>query len=387
MFKSNNYCQHYGTCGGCSLRHLPYKDQLAQKQKALEELLADLPKIKLKPILPSKHQNFYRNKMDFAFGKNGAGFALGLREKNRFDRVVDIKKCLLFSELGNDIMDCVRTYCTLNNIASYDLIKHTGILRYLVMRQGKYTGDFMVNLVSAPAEESVIAGVADAVSVRCKGVSTFLWSVSDRLSDDSQAHIQKVFWGDGFISEKLNGIIFKISPHSFFQTNSYAAETLYAHIKKKIKMISHKRTARLFDLYCGTGGIGISAARSVKAVFGIEYDFNALMDAVQNASDNGIKHFYPLNAKAEKMISPIQFKKTDVIIIDPPRAGVNQKAARKICESNIQNLIYVSCNPKTFKLDLDMLTRHFRVIEIQPFDLFPHTPHVECVAVLRRVIS
>lgn len=378
-----NQCQHFGFCGGCAFRDTGYLEQLVNKKKALVEEFRGMGAVVIEDVLPSPAVDYYRNRMDFVFGSSDGKIILGQKQKGRFDRVVDINSCYMMSSLAGEILNFSRKYFRKNPLPVYDTRRHEGVLRYLVLREGKNTGDFLVNLVTAEVSEKSVSDFATEIKKEFSGISTFVWSVSESFSDDSHGDLRKVLFGDGYISDKIGNTAFRISPYSFFQTNTRAAELLYAYMEKIAGSLT-KNGGMLFDLYCGAGGFGLVLAGMFKNVVGVELYLKALEDARINCNVNDIVNYQFINAKVEKIISVLRFGEKDIIILDPPRAGVQAKAARKIVESKMKNIVYVSCNPRSLRIDLEILAEGFDIGNIQPFDMFPHTPHVECVVALKR---
>lgn len=378
-------CPHFGVCGGCATQDQPYAQQLAAKEAMVRRVLQPFPIPTFLPIVPSPDEFFYRNKMEFAFGGlKEAPPLLGLRQKGKFDRIVDLTECRLQSPDVGRLLASVRAWAVQENLPTYHLKSHRGFLRYLVVREGKNTGQRMVVLVTAEGEipkESFL----EALTSSGARVDTVVWSVNAGLSDVAWGEERAVLMGPGFIEEKLGNLTFKISPRTFFQTNTRGAERLYQIIKEALPVSSQT----LFDVYCGSGSIGLFCADRVGRLIGIELNPQAVSDARANAQSFGVAHaeFHSLDASA--------FAKSQnflghwngpgaVAVMDPPRPGLSADVQKLFLEHPVAQWIYVSCNPEALARDLAVLMPTYHVHSVQPVDLFPHTPHVETVVVLYR---
>lgn len=323
--------------------------------------------------------------MEFAFGPAPeGGVALGLRQKNKFDGLVDLKECRLISPDAGVLLQAVRQWAATEKIAPYNLRNHSGFLRYLVVREGKNTGQRMVNVVTAagglPKESLVQALEKSGVSI-----STVLWTVQDGLSDVTYGGESTVLKGSGFIDEKLGSLTFRISPNGFFQTNSRGAEGLYRVIKDFVG----PRVEALVDFYCGAGTIGLFCADGAGRVLGVEKHAPSVEDARWNASRQEATHaeFHAADAAAfaaNPACLSVWNEPGTVAIMDPPRPGLPPPVKRLLREHPVERWIYVSCNPKALAVDLPLLAEMYQVDTVQPVDMFPHTPHVETVLLLAR---
>lgn len=339
------------------------------------------------PLVPSPDEFHYRNKMEFAFGGlKDQPPLLGLRQKGKFDRIVDLTECRLQSPDVGRLLAAVRAWAVHEHLPTYHLKSHRGFLRYLVVREGKITGERMVVLVTA---EGTIPRDSFLDALRSSGarVDTAVWSVNAGLSDVAWGEERAVLLGRGFIEEKLGNLRYKISPRTFFQTNTRGAERLYQMIRDRLP--SSAQT--LFDVYCGSGSIGLYCADRVKKVIGIELNPQAVLDAQSNATSFGMSHaeFHALDASA--FAQSERFKEYwngpgAVAVMDPPRPGLSADVRKLLLDHPIAHWIYVSCNPEALARDLSVLTPTYRVHSVQPVDLFPHTPHVETVVVLQKTL-
>lgn len=378
-------CPHFGVCGGCATQDQPYAQQLAAKEAMVRRILQPFPVSTFLPIVPSPDEYFYRNKMEFAFGGlKDAPPLLGLRQKGKFDRIVDLGECRLQSVDVGPLLSAVRAWAVKENLPTYHLKSHRGFLRYLVVREGKKTGRRMVVLVTAEGDipkESFL----EALTSSGARVDTAVWSVNAGLSDVAWGEERAVLKGPGFIEEKLGTLTFKISPRTFFQTNTRGAERLYQLIKEGLPAESKT----LFDVYCGSGSIGLFCSDRVGALIGVELNPQAVSDARANALSFGVPHAEyhcadaSVFAKSRTLLESWNAPGA-VAVMDPPRPGLSAEVRKLLLEHPIAQWIYVSCNPEALARDLSALTPTYRVHSVQPVDLFPHTPHVETVVVLQR---
>jgi len=369
--------------------------QLANKEAEVRALLAEHAAV-LKPIVPCESPWYYRNKMEFAFGferdpqaEEGADqtVAIGLRRKGRFYGVVNLEECFLMCEAAPAVLAAVRSWAVAHALPPYHLRRHQGLMRYVVMRQGKRTGELLVILVTAvpgdrPAFEAALEDLAPAL--KTLGVTSLLWSVTDRQADLAVGEIQKAVFGNAWFTERLAGVSFTLSPYAFFQPNVVMAEKLI----EQARGLLGTGWAHLVDLYCGVGGITLALAGCATRATGIELDPHAVEDAGRNAAANGItngrfvaedsltflRRFSNFSFLADKW----------AVILDPPRAGMHPKMAAQILRVAPPVILYVSCNPKKLAEDLRELGRAYQLAEATPYDFFPHTPHVEVLAKLVR---
>jgi len=348
-------CPYFGKCGGCAFQDIDYPEQVRKKEEFLNSLFGfDIP------VEPSDSPFHYRNRMDFvcAFGK------IGLRKKGDFKTVIDINECLIFSEKGNKALKNVRE-SVLNKLEFYDFIHHRGYLRYVVIRTGEQT---MVNFVTKnenPEIESVIESI-DAESI--------WWTVNKTMSDTSYGEKHK-YWGLKYITHKIGKYSFYIGPTSFFQTNS-------VDIIKPYKMIKEFVEGVTLDLYSGVGTIGIFVSERAEEVVCIEKDPEAVELSKKNIEMNQTENVSAIKGDL-KTILLSNFESVDTVIVDPPRPGLGKKVVKKILLLRPKRIIYMSCNPKTQKQDIELM-KGYEIEEMQGFDLFPQTPHVETVAVLSK---
>ncbi len=393
------FCQHFGVCGGCQWQMLPYEKQLQYKQKQVEETLKRIGKVQLPQMLPiagADEARFYRNKLEYTFGnkrflldeevkdpsvsadENVAGY----HAKGIFDKVVAIEKCWLQPEPTNALRLAIKDFAKENDYSFYDIKKHQGFMRTLQLRICT-TGEVMANMVFGHHDEEKIKRLLDLVLEKFPGITTLLYTINTKWNDSINDLQPVVYHGKGYITEKLEDFEFKIGPTSFFQTNTRQAEKLY-RITRDFAELTGNET--VYDLYCGTGSIGIFLSRQAKKIIGVEAIDAAVQDARQNAALNNISDAEFYTGDVIDVCNNDFFSihgKPDVIISDPPRAGMHEKLVRKILEIEAPLVVYVSCNPATQARDLNLLGEKYAVTKIQPVDMFPHTHHIENVAQLK----
>ncbi len=392
-------CQYFGTCGGCKWQHVEYNAQLAFKHQHVVDALERIGGFKglnILPIVGSEDIFFYRNKLEFSFSvkpwlaeqdlaslSDLPSLSLGFHVPQRWDKVLDINECFLQSELSTGILNAVRKFALENNIPAYEQETESGYFRNLVIREGKNTGDVMVNIVSFEDSPEVMEKLSAELQKQFPKITTIINNITKRKSQVALGEYEKVYYGDGIIHDKLGKYIFQISANSFFQTNTKQAEKLYSIAKEFAEL---KPTDVVYDLYCGTGSIGIYISDSVKQVIGIELMESSIQNAKKNAELNAIENceFIAGDLK-DRLTKDVawkeQFAQPNVIIVDPPRSGMHPKAVEELGKMQVPTIVYVSCNPATLARDLQLLSPFGYVIEkVQPVDMFPHTYHIECVA-------
>ncbi len=376
-------CQHFEHCGGCTWQDLDYAQQLRFKQKQVAdclERLGDQKDVEVWEIIGSDRLFYYRNKMEFSFDvADDGGYTLGLHRRGCWDEIFDLTECHLQSETSNRLVACVRSFVASRNIPVYDVRRHTGFMRFLVIRETAHTGQVMVNLVTAsgevPAAQEIVAQVTDEFPE----VTTIVHNETDRKANVATGDRETVLWGPGYIEEQLFQARFRIRANSFFQTNSRQAERLY---RMAFDMLEAGPSDRVLDLYCGTGSIGILLADSVAEVVGVEIVGEAVRAATENAEINGITNisFHENNVRDFLRENREQPGSVDIVIVDPPRAGLNPRVLKQIASLRPPKLLYISCNPSTFARDTRQLRQFgYRLPAVQPIDMFPHTMHIELV--------
>ena len=393
------FCQHFGVCGGCKWQMLPYAQQLVYKQQQVADQLqrighVDLPE--LQPILGSPRERYYRNKLEFTFSasryrtfeeiterdeKFTPEPALGFHAPGLFDKVVEIHTCYLQEEPTNILLNVIRTYAQARNLAYYDYKAQYGWLRNVILRITT-TGEILINLVMHHEEKEERITLLDHILANVPGITSLHYTLNGKVNDTIYDQEVICYFGKPYIEEKLENYRFKISPKSFFQTNTYQAEALYRVTREFAGLTG---TETLYDLYCGTGSIGIFCSKDAKKVIGIEAVEDAIKDAYENAALNGLAHCKFFAGDVEKICTDAFFAehgKPDVIITDPPRAGMTEKLVQQLLKMRAPKIVYVSCNPATQARDLQLLNETYRITRLQPVDMFPHTHHIENVALL-----
>ncbi len=395
--RTESFCTHFGTCGGCKWQHMDYSAQLKFKQKAVVDALQRLGGVDtsaIEPILPSKKSQYYRNKLEYTFSDKRwltnediqsneklEMNALGFHIPGRFDKILDIEHCYLQQSPSNEIRNQVRDYALTNGLSFYNLKDHTGALRNLIIRIAS-TGEIMLVVVFAYATQEQIHQMMYFLKDRFPEITSLLYIINQKKNDTIFDQTIELFSGRDHIFEEMDGLKFKISAKSFYQTNSNQAYELYQIVKE---FASFQDNEIVYDLYTGAGTIANFIASSVKAVIGIEYVPAAIEDAKTNSSINNIHNtrFYAGDMKDVLTADFVQTHgKPDIIITDPPRAGMHTDVIQRLLEIEAQKIVYVSCNAATQARDIGLLNEKYTVSRIRPVDMFPHTQHVENVILL-----
>jgi 23S rRNA (uracil1939-C5)-methyltransferase len=380
-------CRHFGVCGGCRFQDLAYEAQLAAKEQQVRDALVRIGRIAdppLEPIVPAASVYGYRNKLEYSFAAGEEGIELGFHRAGRWDEIVGIEECLLTTDLGNAIRLAVRAWAREERLEPYDQGTATGYLRHLVVREGRNTGQVLVVLVTAPGERFETGYFVDVLR-RFPEVRSVYWAINDTPAERTNVP-SKLLWGDEAIEEEILGLRFRLRPGAFLQTNTEMAERLYALAREYAALTG---VENVLDLYCGTGTIALALAGNARAVWGLEISEEAVACAIENAELNGIAnaHFYAGNVgqTLEELVE--ESGSPDVVVVDPPRAGLAGKALRRTGALGAERIVYVSCNPTTLASDLQVLRDEYgyELRRCRPVDMFPHTPHVESVSLLERV--
>jgi 23S rRNA (uracil1939-C5)-methyltransferase len=381
-------CSHFGLCGGCTWQNLDYETQLIYKEKTVKESLkhlGDFLDFETEKINRSDDTYFYRNKMEFSFGKDSTGkLILGLHPYEDFRRVFDLEKCYLQSELSNQIVWGVRNFCAKEELIPYDPKEHTGFLRYLALREGMNKSEIMVNLVTYSGEFKQAERLASGLMKSFPQVKTVVRNINTKFADIAFGEEEEVLTGKGTIQEKLGRFYFEVSANSFFQTNTKQAEKLFNIVTDYAELDSSEE---VLDLYSGTGAISFFLAQKAKRVTGIESVKDSVENAIKNAELNSIKNCRFLLGEAKEVLSSLvqENYSPEVIVVDPPRGGMHKKVISSMLEIKPKKIIYVSCNPTTLARDLQVLAEKDYILEkVQPVDMFPQTYHIEAVAKLVR---
>ncbi len=379
-------CRHFGTCGGCRFQDLAYEAQTVAKEQQVRDALVRIGHITeppLEPIVPAASQYGYRNKLEYSFTAGDEGVELGFHRAGRWDEVVGIDECLLTTDLGNAIRLAVRDWAREERLEPYDQATGGGYLRHLVVREGRNTGQALVLLVTAPGERFETGYLVDVLR-RFPEVRSIHWAVNDTPAERTNV-TTTLLWGDGAIEEEILGLRFRLRPAAFLQTNTEMAERLYALAREYAGLTGAES---VFDLYCGTGTIALALAGSAASVWGVEISEESVACAVENAELNGIANvrFFAGNVgqTLERLVQ--EAGRPDVVVVDPPRAGLAGKALRRTGGLGGARIVYVSCNPTTLASDAKVLDEEFgyKLVRCRPVDMFPHTPHVESVSLLSR---
>jgi 23S rRNA (uracil1939-C5)-methyltransferase len=417
------FCKHFGVCGGCKWQMLPYHKQLEYKQREAGENLRRIGKTDLPPVLPiigSVKTVFYRNKLEFTFSnkryllalpasndrdavvndhspvsdKNtpdaikppslpvGEDGALGYHVPRLFDKVLDIQECWLMDDVNNLIRNTIRSFSELNNFSYYDIRAHTGWLRNVIVRYCT-SGELMVNICLNYDAEDDRNRLLEHLLKEVPSITTLLYTINPKWNDTIYDLSPQVYHGKGYLTEKLEDFEFIISPKSFFQTNTLQAERLYQVTREFAGLTGNEI---VYDLYCGTGSIGIFLSKGAKKIIGVEAIEEAIEDAKKNAAINNIQHAHFFAGDVIKICDDAFFEtngRPDVIITDPPRAGMHEKLVLKLLDIEAPTIVYVSCNTATQARDIHLLSEKYDVVKIQPLDMFPHTHHIECVVLLK----
>lgn len=393
-------CEHFGVCGGCKWQMLPYELQLKHKQKQVDDNLTRIGKVELpeiSPIMGAPETTFYRNKLEFTFSNkrwltekeigSEREFtqmnALGFHIPKMFDKVLDIKKCWLQTDLSNQIRNSIREFCFQHDFTFFDLREQVGLMRTLIIRTTS-TGELMVIVVFFEDDEEKREMMMKHLGDKFPQITSLLYIINSKKNDTITDQEVITWKGNDCIYEEMEGLKFKIGPKSFYQTNSEQAYNLYK-VARDFAQLSE--TDLVYDLYTGTGTIANFVARNVAKVVGIEYVEEAIGDARVNSKANGIDNTLFFAGDMKDILNQdfiLEHGRPDVLISDPPRAGMHTDVVDAILFANPKRIVYVSCNPATQARDLNLLDANYKVTRVQPVDMFPHTHHVENVVLLER---
>jgi len=372
---------------GAPWQVLPYERQLAEKRAQVKDALERLGGFREPPVedaIPAVSRWAYRNKVEYSFGAgaNGGGPVLGFHAPGRWDQIEDVAHDVLASERVNALRERVKAWCRAEGLAAYDRSAHTGLLRNLVVREGRRTGLLQARLVTGAGEARAEA-LAEAA-----GADSFLWTRDPGVAETTRAGDTGVVAGAESIEEEIEvageRLRLRISPEAFFQTNTEMAERLYEECAELAGLTGHER---LFDVYSGIGTIALALAHRAHEVWGLELVESAVADAIANAELNGIDNarFFAGDVRVALRLLVEEAGRPDVVVVDPPRAGLSGKVTRRVLEAGASRVVYVSCNPTTLAPDARrMVDGGYRLVAVRPVDMFPQTPHIECVALLDR---
>lgn len=398
-------CEHFFDCGGCLLQHLNYPVQLEfKRQQVVDSLerLGGFKGISVEPALAADDLFFYRNKMEFSFSRQRwlsqrdiasqqnlvkTGLFLGLHARGFFDKVIDINKCWLLSESSNDLVHFIRSFAQESGLPAYSTLDHEGFWRFLVVREGKMTGQTMVNIVTREFNDRVMAELADRLGQRFPFINCLVNNISASKSNVAFGEQEILLAGNSAISERIGPFEFKVSANSFFQTNSRQARNLYDLVAKLADLHGHEV---VYDLFSGTGTIGIYLSGQARQVVGFEVIESAISDARQNAALNQVENCHFVHSDLMIAMQNVeglfqQFGRPEVLIVDPPRGGMHPRTVAGIIGLAPERIIFVSCNPTTLARDLATLAKNdYDLGPVYPVDMFPHTAHIEVVMRLDR---
>ena len=400
-YRHEAFCQHFGVCGGCKWQHVPYRDQLRFKEDMVREAFRRIAKVSFPeplPIMGCEDTRHYRNKLEFTFSSagwltreeiaTGAEIdrrALGFHVPGRYQSVTHVDTCYLMDPRADDIRNGLYRFACENNLEFYDLLEHTGLLRNLLVRKA-ITEEWMVVVAFARNDEMAIAAVMQYLQAHYPYITSLQYTVNTKRNDAWHDLEVVHYAGADHITEQLGDVRFRISAKSFFQTNTLQAKRLY-DVVKDFAGLSGKET--VYDLYTGTGSIALYLASAAGHVAGIEQAASAVEDARHNAVLNGISNVAFETGTVESLLDQNFLErhgKPDVVITDPPRAGMHPRVVEVLLQALPERLVYVSCNPSTQARDLQLLSQGYDIVSLQPVDMFPHTWHIENVALLEKRI-
>ncbi|MFO8049323.1 MAG: 23S rRNA (uracil(1939)-C(5))-methyltransferase RlmD [Desulfosudaceae bacterium] len=395
-FRRQPLCRLCGFCGGCRLQIVDYEKQLEYKTTQVRDALARIalmPEVTVHPVIPAQQVLGYRNKMEFACSDRrwllpeemgdpeaDTGFALGLHAPGTFYKILDVEQCWLFPEQGSEILDVIRGFIRQSPAPVYSLRTHTGFWRFVMMRHSVAHDNWLVNLVTSSEERERVQGLADLLRDSFPEVAGVVNNITASKAGVALGEKEITLAGSARIEEKLGDYRYDISANSFFQTNTRGAEQLY-QVAADYAGLTGRET--VVDLYCGTGTIGIWLSRNAASVIGLEINESCIADAERNRRKNAADNVRFLTGDVRETLARLDGA-VDVLLIDPPRAGMHKDVVRQILELAPPKIIYVSCNPATLARDAALLAESYAVVEVQPVDMFPHTPHIESVARLVR---
>lgn len=392
-------CKHFGVCGGCKWQHLDYKEQIAEKEQIVKDALRRIAKVDetmVKPILAAPQQYEYRNKIEYSFSSKRwltkeevaddtfiqQEPALGFHRPGAFDKIVDIYECHLQESKTNLIRNFVRDYALKHEYSFYDVRQHSGLLRNMILRNS-VAGEWMLTMCYGANDQEKINALNEAILAQFPFIVTMYYVVNLKMNDTILDQKMHLIHGTGYLIESLGEVQYKIGPKSFFQTNTKQALNLY---QQALEIADLQSTDNVFDLYCGIGSIGLFMSQHCRQVVGIELIAEAIEDANDNAAFNEIKNCKFHTGDVKDILDKnfiASYGTPDVIITDPPRAGMHQDVVMTLLDIACPKIVYISCNPATQARDLELLKEKYDCITFQPVDMFPHTSHIENIALLK----
>jgi len=387
-------CPYNGFCGGCNYQHLDYSSQLRFKKEHVRDSMqriGSVPDVLIHDVIPSDSVFGYRNKMEFSFsdrrwlmpgefvkGKPADDFGLGLHVPGVFYKVIDMEGCLLQADTGNSILRAVKDYARTSSLPVYGLKTHEGFWRFLTLRRSAAHDEWLVNIVTSQEIKEALMPLADRLNRAFGNIRTIVNNITSKKAAISFGEKEVILSGPGHIRDRIGGYDFQVSANSFFQTNTSGAGRLYEKVVEYAGL-SGKET--VLDLYSGTGTIPIFLSAMAREIIGIEIVESAVSDAERNCRENRVDNCSFMLGDIRKRLDDLR-QKPDVIVIDPPRAGMHRDVTEKIMGMGVKTIVYVSCNPATMARDISTLLEKYELAEIQPVDMFPHTYHIESVAKL-----
>ncbi len=388
-------CPYHEYCGGCRYQHMVYTSQLKYKKEHVTDCIkriGGLTGVTIHDVIPSDDIYGYRNKMEFSFSDRPwvlpeeynkeitkEGFALGLHVPGTFSKVIDIDACLLQNSTGNSILHEVRAFVSKSRLPVYNLKTNEGFWRFLTLRHSVAFNEWMVNIVTSVNEASRIKSLADRLHEKFPNIRTIVNNINRRKAATAVGEEEIVVTGEGYINEMIGPHTFRVSPNSFFQTNTKGAQKLYDQVLKYAGLTGSER---VLDLFCGTGTIPIYLSGHAGEIIGMEIAESAIADAKLNCRINNISNCRFILGDIRETIKGLEYK-PDILIVDPPRTGIHKDIMQTIMGMGVKRIVYVSCNPATMARDLCDMKEKYEVSEIQPVDMFPHTYHVESVAKIK----
>jgi 23S rRNA (uracil1939-C5)-methyltransferase len=368
---------------GAPWQVLPYERQLAEKEDQVRDALQRIGRFEsppVEPIVPAVEPLRYRNKLEYSFGEaDGGELVLGFHRPGRWDAIDDVSSDILASERVDELREAVKAWCRAEGLSVWDRRTQQGVLRNLVVRQGRRTGQLQARVVTSPGAQFRVEELAAATPA-----DSFLWTRAAGVAETTRAGETDVVKGSAKLEEELSGLRFQISPDAFFQTNTEMAERLYG---AAIELAGLSGRERVLDLFCGIGTIALALALDAGEVWGVEIVEEAVADAIENARLNCVDNAHFFAGDVRLAMRPLleQSGQPDVVVVDPPRAGLSQKVVRRVLEAEAQRIVYVSCNPTTLAPNArQMADAGYELKSVRPVDMFPQTPHIECVALLER---
>ena len=393
-------CQHANVCGGCSWQHVPYAKQLEYKTQQVTDHIRRIAGLDtpVHAAIGSENDFYYRNKMEYSISNkrwlteaeiksddfvDDSGFAAGLHAPGRFDKILNLNECHLQREESFEILQFVKKYCLEHDLEPFKVFERDGFLRHVMIKTAHHTADFMVNLVTFRDEPETMKKLTEALLTEFPMITTIVNNVNDTQSPTAIGRYEKVLHGPGYIVDKIGDFEFKIHPNAFFQTNTAQAERLY-EVARNFADLQDGEI--VYDLYCGVGTLSLFMSQKAAKVVGIELVEVAVENARFNAQENSVDNVHFIMGDMKDVFTKEvvdEFGAPDVLITDPPRAGMHPDVVQRLCELKVPKMVYVSCDSSTMARDLKILSEVYDVLEIQPVDMFPQTYHVEAVAKLR----